>query len=475
MFNFTYLIQPTVASALTTFRNSEELDQILSSFNLLKHICGVEEGVTDVKRLQEQTRHGAFWCRNMWELFETKANHPCYTPNKSVPTPFADVMVVGGGPAGLVTAIELTLMGANVHVVERRTYITRNNILHLWPWTVHYLKSLNAKVFYSKFSTGGIEHVGTKQLQRILLKACLLLGIKVSYGIKFQGVEEVGNGKWRLNNHQQNGLHFQFNTIIGADGEHSKVVQYFEMPQKNTKGSLCLGITQNFDNLHTEEELTRPEFGVSKVFNPKFFGEMTEKYGVELENLVYYCGETHYFVMTATPRSLATRGVFLVQKEDISELIHTSNLCVDNLLGYVRDVATHCTLPSSCPVTKNHYGKPDVALFDFSNRHMSEEAARMVPSKEGSSSLLVSLVGDALLQPFWPMGTGVNRAILSALDTAWMMRELKEGVPVEEAITNRNKYYLFMKNALAGSIPRAFGKTNVEPKSRYGTGSSVGL
>lgn len=43
------------------------------------------------------------------------------------------------------------------------------------------------------------------------------------------------------------------------------------MAQKVTKGSQCLGITQNFDNLHTKQELTRPEFGLSKIFVRKAF------------------------------------------------------------------------------------------------------------------------------------------------------------------------------------------------------------
>lgn len=215
-----------------------------------------------------------------------------------------------------------------------------------------------------------------------------------------------------------------------------------------------------------------------------------------MENLVYYCGDvrlftveslirqTHYFVMTATPQSLSDRGVFREQKDTTEELIHSSNVNVDKLLAFVRDVATSCNLPENCPVTKNHAGKPDVALFNFTERHMADDAAFLVPSSSKSASpLLVNLVGDALLQPFWPLGTGVNRAILSALDTAWMLKEIKlgmfirgnginehRGVPVEEAVENRNKSYLLMKNTLAGSIKPPYSKVSVDPLSRYGSG-----
>jgi hypothetical protein len=36
--------------------------------------------------------------------------------------------------------------------------------------------------------------------------------------------------------------------------------------------------------------------------------------------------------------------------------------------------------------------------------------------------LLGILVGDALVEPFWPLGTGANRAILSSLDAAWSVK-----------------------------------------------------
>ncbi len=46
--------------------------------------------------------------------------------------------------------------------------------------------------------------------------------------------------------------------------------------------------------------------------------------------------------------------------------------------------------------------------------------------REGQAKLLVAIVGDALVEPFWPQGTGANRAILGALDTAWMIKTFFE-------------------------------------------------
>ena len=61
------------------------------------------------------------------------------------------LVVVGAGPIGLRTAIEAQLLGARVTVIEKRTSFTRNNVLHLWPWTIEDLKSLGAKHFFPRY------------------------------------------------------------------------------------------------------------------------------------------------------------------------------------------------------------------------------------------------------------------------------------------------------------------------------------
>ena len=37
--------------------------------------------------------------------------------------------------------------------------------------------------------------------------------------------------------------------------------------------------------------------------------------------------------------------------------------------------------------------------------------------------LLGIIVGDSLLEPFWPEGTGCARGFLSAMDAGWMKRD----------------------------------------------------
>ena len=49
--------------------------------------------------------------------------------------------------------------------------------------------------------------------------------------------------------------------------------------------------------------------GVAYVYRQDFFNSMARELGIELENIVYYKDETHYFVMTAKKPSLLKKGV----------------------------------------------------------------------------------------------------------------------------------------------------------------------
>jgi len=43
----------------------------------------------------------------------------------------------------------------------------------------------------------------------------------------------------------------------------------------------------------------------------RFFKDLNSSAGIDLENIVYYKDETHYFVMTAKKHSLLYKGVLL--------------------------------------------------------------------------------------------------------------------------------------------------------------------
>ena len=76
------------------------------------------------------------------------------------------VLIIGAGPCGLRMAVEAALLGAKVTVVEMRDYIARNNVLHLWPFVIHDLKALGARVFSPKFCSGSVEHVSKYSVEK---------------------------------------------------------------------------------------------------------------------------------------------------------------------------------------------------------------------------------------------------------------------------------------------------------------------
>lgn len=89
---------------------------------------------------------------------------------------------------------------------------------------------------------------------------------------------------------------------------------------------------------------------------------------------------------------------FLQDYIDTEMLLCAENVNQDNLLSYAReaaDFATNYQLPS-LDFAMNHYGQPDVAMFDFTSMYASENAA-LVRERQ-SHQLLVALVGDSLLE-----------------------------------------------------------------------------
>jgi len=468
---------------MDNFRSAETLDEILSSWQTILSLTHLSpnSGIHIYYYLMCKSK-GINWCKDFKNKMDSKLkqmdmNH--LTPEYNEQS----VVVVGAGPGGLVAAIECALLGTRVTVIEKRTYLSRNNILHLWPFTMKYLNTLGAKIFYPKFGVGGMDHIGTKQIQRLLIKIGLLLGVKFYFGHNFQDLHKLPNQDQILTRCNPHIPDLPCTLLIGADGVSSTVAKRYDFNRKTFVHSLSIGITFNFNNTHTPEEISLREFAVASIYHPAYFKEIQDKFNIQLENLVYYQGETHYFVMTIKKNSLIDRNVFKEVKPQISELIDCSNVKIPELVALARDIATFCGVPQTNEIVLNHLNKPDVQLFDFSERIQSDDASRIIPvlnqkekeiaeiaepEVEKSSNVIVTLVGDSLIEPFWPLGTGCNRAVLSALDAAWMVHELATKKPIDDIVKTRQGCYLKMKNALAETFMEPF-KISVNPYTRYST------
>lgn len=382
-------------------------------------------------------------------------------------------LIIGGGPCGLRTAIELAFLGAKVVVVEKRDTFSRNNVLHLWPFTIHDLRGLGAKKFYGKFCAGSIDHISIRQLQLILFKVALMLGVEIHVNLEFVKVleppEDQENQKigWRAEflpvDHPLS--EYEFDVIIGADGRRNTLEGF---RRKEFRGKLAIAITANFINRNTTAEAKVEEIsGVAFIFNQKFFQDLKEETGIDLENIVYYKDSTHYFVMTAKKQSLLEKGVIINDYNDTELLLCGDNVNQGNLLSYAReaaDFATNYQLPS-LDFAINHYGQPDVAMFDFTSMYASENAALV--RERHRHRLLVALVGDSLLEPFWPMGTGCARGFLAAFDTAWMVRSWAQGKPPLEILAERESIYRLLPQTTPENINKNFDQYTIDPGTRY--------
>ena len=154
-------------------------------------------------------------------------------------------------------------------------------------------------------------HAAIRILQSILLKVTLLLGVKVHSGIKFVGLVEPKNANsgWTVTVSPTSSTvsSQNFDVVVAADGKQHSVPGF---RSKEFRAKLALAITVNFVNHNTKQESSVPEIsGVSYVYNQQFFDTLAEEHGIDLENIVYYKDETHYFVMTAKKRSLLKKKV----------------------------------------------------------------------------------------------------------------------------------------------------------------------
>ncbi|NXN96608.1 MICA3 monooxygenase, partial [Rhinopomastus cyanomelas] len=418
-----------------------------------------------------------YWkAKALWAKLDKRGSHKDYKKGKACAN--TKCLIIGAGPCGLRTAIDLSFLGAKVVVIEKRDAFSRNNVLHLWPFTIHDLRGLGAKKFYGKFCAGSIDHISIRQLQLILLKVALILGIEIHVNVEFQGLvyppEDQENESnlstgigWRALVHPKTHpvSEYEFEVIIGGDGRRNTLEGF---RRKEFRGKLAIAITANFINRNTTAEAKVEEIsGVAFIFNQKFFQDLREATGIDLENIVYYKDDTHYFVMTAKKQSLLEKGVIRHDYADTELLLSRENVDQEALLNYAREAADFSTnqqLPS-LDFAINHYGQPDVAMFDFTCMYASENAALV--REQNGHQLLVALVGDSLLEPFWPMGTGIARGFLAAMDSAWMVRSWSLGASPLEVLAERESIYRLLPQTTPENVSKNFSHYSIDPATRY--------
>ena len=181
----------------------------------------------------------------------------------------------------------------------------------------------------------------------------MLVGVQVHFNTSFEEViEPVGtescNTGWRVKllpeNHPLSKS--QFDVIIGADGSRNSLPGF---KRKEFRGRLAIGITANFTNFNSSEEAEVQErSGVAFIFDQKFFLDLRDETGIDLENIVYYKDDTHYFVMTAKRQSLIDKGVIKQDHPDAAQLLAKENVNFDKLCEYAKEAAYVSTNKKLC-------------------------------------------------------------------------------------------------------------------------------
>lgn len=394
----------------------------------------------------------------VWDLLSKRADLPEYS---AAPLQGSRVVVCGAGPCGLRAALELALLCAEVTIIEKRPEeeaFIRINRVHLWEWCKQDLISWGAKVFDPPGPTfgsdGDVCHIGIGELQLLLFKSALLLGVKIRYGTEVLKVEEnmlICSDDVQL----------QCDALIVANGTggSSHLSQRLGLRSivAGSKNS-AIGVVANFVNKREPNEMNLRQFSWARQFNPKLFSHLEATSQINLENVVYYKATAHhYMVMTPTKRSLLEKGV-LLDGRFASDLLHRSNVDTEELFAMVKEVAAFFNLPTELCKSQG------AMIFDFSGVKRLESAATF------SDDIFICAVGDALLEPFWPEGLGIMRGFMSALDAVSAVTLAVSGKR-EEAMTQISATYNILKSVAAQTastcLHRDIRQYSLQPKSRY--------
>jgi 2-polyprenyl-6-methoxyphenol hydroxylase-like FAD-dependent oxidoreductase len=372
-------------------------------------------------------------------------------------------------------AIELRVLGHKVYVLEKRAGFSRINRVHLWDWCKHDLISLGAKIFGVPGSSFGANadycHIGICELQSMLLKVCLLMGVEFHLGSEFLGAEDdrVGTSGWQAKVQAASGQisWLPFDVLVGSDGANSIVPRQCGVADElgrmemGLKKNSAIGLVANFIG-HAPSNLR--QFSWARQFAGEKFAALEQQAGVSLENIVYYrSGTQHYVVMTPTPESLASKGV--VKDPDVPNIVQSKNIDPVKLRSFAAAAVAHFGLP----LLEFAKAPNDASLFDFSDTSRARQSCAFLESAESSPGM-VALVGDALLEPFWPEGLGIMRGFLSAMDAAAAIGAWSRG-DVEKAKQISSQTFTTLKSLNGQTATRILQgditKYSTDPASRY--------
>jgi hypothetical protein len=181
-------VQQSKSDAFNTFLAADSLTGLLSAMGKIRNLYGVSASVTGLN-LYNAVKRGAipdlgiFQKKIFYQLDLKIKSSRRFTSCGAV-----KAVVVGAGPCGLRSAIELACLGADVLVLEKKGEFERSNPLELWDWVCDDLLGFGAceNDFIMEKKGAQIE---TKRLQLILAEVALLLGVTICTNASFVDVK----------------------------------------------------------------------------------------------------------------------------------------------------------------------------------------------------------------------------------------------------------------------------------------------
>lgn len=137
------------------------------------------------------------------------------------------VVVVGGGPVGLMSGIIAFIGGADVVVIDKRTEYNRDVWFDIsakpWGAGLELLKSWGFLDMIDELESPGMDEsdilqVRCQMLERFLAQTAMLVGVDIRHGLEFKGFDK-DNTKVITTI----GDEFPFDLVVAADGINSRV------------------------------------------------------------------------------------------------------------------------------------------------------------------------------------------------------------------------------------------------------------
>ncbi len=124
----------------------------------------------------------------------------------------------------------------------------------------------------------------------------------------------------------------------------------------------------------------------------------------------------HFLASTCSIDMLVKYGVIKEKRLKSRDCLKSDNVNLEKLYELGREMATAVGIPKEAKFR----GQNGVQAFDYSSKGWCAERLRFLNSEESTTAALVMPVGDALVNPFWPHGFGINRGFHGAMDASFI-------------------------------------------------------